>query len=110
MPSPSETRSQDSYHTSSQGATSGALDDTASSAQEMGPLPGVTVTFLSNTPNTAYQSRLRDVRARSVSPRPHRTISPIRLSVAQRHAQTVEHIAESAFSSVEVVADQTCRI
>ena len=44
---------------------------------------------------------------RSASPRPRRTISPIGLSVAQQRARTAEQKADSAFSGVGVVADQT---
>ena len=73
----------------------------------MGPPPGVVVTFVPEAPNTSYEQRMGDVRARSVSPRPRRTISPSKLSVAQRRAQIVEQKAESAFSGVGVVADQT---
>ena len=82
-------------------------EDTASLAQGMGPPPGVTVTVLSTSPNAAYQNKLRDVRARSASPRPQRAILLIGLSMAQLHAQTVEQKVESAFSSVGIVADQT---
>ena len=44
---------------------------------------------------------------RSTSPRPRQTISPSRLSVAQRRAQIAEMKVENAFSGVGVVADQT---
>ena len=50
---------------------------------------------------------MKDVRTRSVSPRPRRTISPSKLFVAQRRAQIVEQKVESAFSGVGMVADQT---
>ena len=82
------------------------VEDTASSVQGMGPPPGVVVTVLTDAPNTSYERRMGDVRTRSVSPRPRRTISPSKLSVAQRRAQIAEAKAESAFSGVGMVADQ----
>ena len=51
---------------------------------------------------------MRDVRTRSVSPWPRWMISPSKLSVAQRRAQIAEQKAESAFSGVGMVGDQTC--
>ena len=65
-------------------------EDTASSIQAEGAPPGVTVQWLTNTPNTAFNQRMEDARPRSVSPRPRRTISPSKLSVAQRRAQIAE--------------------
>ena len=50
---------------------------------------------------------MRNVRTRSVSPRPRQMISPSKLSVAQRRAQIAEQKAESMFSGVGMVADQT---
>ena len=70
--------------------------------------PGVTVQFVSNTPNTVFDQRIRDTRMRSVSPRPHRVISPS-LSVAQLRAQTAEQKADIALSSTGQIADQTIR-
>ena len=90
-------------------AAEDAYEDSASSTRRMGPPLDVTVQFVSAAPNVAYQHRLRDVRARSASPRPHRTISPIGLSMAQQRARTAEQKADSAFSGVGVVADQTRR-
>ena len=49
----------------------------------------------------------RNVRARSASPQPRRTVSPIALSVAQQRARTAEQRAETALSGVEVVAERT---
>ena len=107
MSSPSEAQSIKSVTVSSPLATDAACEDTASSALGMGPPPNVTVQFISNAPNAEYKMRMRDVRTRSASLRPRRTISPSRLSVAQRRAQIAEMKVESAFSGVGVVADQT---
>ena len=92
---------------SSPKVTDATFEDTASSILAEGAPPGVTVQWLTNTPNTSFEQRMRDVRTRSVSPRPRRTISPSKLSVAQRRAQIAEQKAESAFSGVGMVADQT---
>ena len=91
---------------SSPKATDATLEDTASSILAEGAPPGVTVQWLTNTPNASFDQWMRDVCTRSVSPRPRRTISPSKLSVAQRHAQIVEQKAESAFSGVGMVANQ----
>ena len=50
---------------------------------------------------------MQDVRPRSISPRPRRTASPSKLSVAQQRARAAEEKAESAVSGVGMVADQT---
>ena len=92
---------------SSPKATDATLEDTASSILAEGAPPGVTVQWLTNTPNTSFEQRMRDVRMHSASPRPRRTISPSKLSVAQRRAQIAEQKVESAFSGVGMVADQT---
>ena len=105
MSSPSETQSHGSFHTSSQDATGAAYEDTASSAQRMGPPPGVSVQFVASSPNATYTSRLRDVRVHSVSLRLRRTISPTSLSVVQQRARFAEQKVEDAFSGVGVVAD-----
>ena len=102
------TRSQDSVHASSQYAAETALEDTASSVRGMGAPPGVTVQWLSHTPNTAFGRRMRDIRSRSVSPRPRRVISPS-LSVAQFRAREAEHAAATAISGVDQVAGETRR-
>ena len=107
MSSPSETQSVKSVTVSSPLATETTYEDTASSVQGTGPPPGVVVTFVPDAPNTSYQRRMRDVRAHSASLRLRQTISPSGLSVAQRRAQIAELKAESAFSRVGVVADQT---
>ena len=106
MSSPSEAHSEKSVTVSSPLATDATIEDTASSAQGMGPPPGVVVTVLTDAPNTSYARRMRDVRARSAWPRPRRTFSPSKLSVAQRRAQIAEAKAESAFSGVGDVAEQ----
>ena len=93
-------------HASSQYAAETALEDTASSVRGMGAPPGVTVQWLSHTPNTAFGQRMRDVRSRSVSPRPRRVISPS-LSLAQFHVRESEHAAATAVSGVDQVADET---
>ena len=85
---------------------SDAIQDTASSVQGMGAPPGVTVQFVSNTPNTVFDQRMRDNRTRSVSPRPRRVISPS-LSVAQLRTQTAERKADTALSSAGQIVDQT---
>ena len=51
---------------------------------------------------------MKDERARSASPQLRRSISPLGLSMAQQRAQTAEQKVESAFSSIGIVADQTC--
>ena len=105
MSSPSG--SAKSVMVSSPKATDATLEDTASSILAEGTPPGVMVQWLTNTPNASFEQWMRDVRTRSVSPRPRRTISPSKLSVAQRRAQIAEQKAESAFSGVGMVADQT---
>ena len=71
--------------------------------------PGVTVQWLTNTPNTAFTRRMRDIRSRSVSPRPRRVVSPS-FSVAQSRARTAELKADTALSSVGRIAEQTIRV
>ena len=88
-------------------AAEDAYEDTASSVQAEGAPPGVTVQWLTNTPNTAFNQRMEDAHLRSVSPRPRRTVSPSKLFVVQRCAQIVEQKAESTFLGVGMVADQT---
>ena len=105
MSSPSE--SVKSVTVSSPKATDATLEDTVTSVLAEGAPPGVTVQWLITTPNVAFEQRMRDVRPRSASPRLRRTVSPSRLSMAQRRARIVEQKAESAFSGVGMVADQT---
>ena len=80
MSSPSE--SVKSVTVSSPKATDVTLEDTATSILTEGALPGVTVQWLTNTPNAAFEQWMGDVRAQSVSPRTRRTISSSKLSVA----------------------------
>ena len=104
------TRSQDSAHSSSQYATGAAWEDTASSAAHPRTLPGRSTTVSpSVAPNSAYVQWRSLTRGRSASPRPRRIASPIGVSDAQRRAQMAEQIAESAFSGVGQVADETRR-
>ena len=73
-------------------------------------LPGSSTTISpSVAPNSAYARRRSLSRARSASPGPRRVASPIGVSVAQRHTQMAERVAESAMSGVGQVADQTRR-
>ena len=102
------TRSQDSTHSSSQYATGAAWEDTASSAAHPRTLLGRSMTVLpSVAPNSAYTQWRSLTRGCSASPRPRRIASPIGVSDAQRRAQMAEQIAESAFSGVGQVADET---
>ena len=120
MSSPSISPSVKSASVSSPRAAETEFEDTASSAQGTGKPPVVTVQdvcmdvpassprqVIPSAPNTLFVKRKEEVRARSVSPRMRRTISPSRLSVAQRRAQLAEEKAESAFSGVGFVAEQT---
>ena len=103
------TRSQDSVHANSQYAAETALKDTASSVRGMGAPPGVTVQWLSKPPNAAFDQQVKDARSRSVSPRPHRVVSPS-LSVAQLRAQAAEQTAVTAVSGVGRVERETHRV
>ena len=107
MSSPSEHSPERSVSVNSPAAADSTIEDTASSILAEGAPPEVTVQWLTNTPNSAFAQRMQDVRPRSVSPRPRRTASPSKLSVAQQRARAAEEKAESAVSSVGVVADQT---
>ena len=107
MSSPSEHSPERSVSVSSPAAADSTMEDTASSILAEGAPPGVTVQWLTNTPNSAFAQRMQAIRLRSVSPRPRRTVSPSRLSVAQQRARAAEEKAESAVSGVGVVADQT---
>ena len=84
------------------------VEDTASSVLATGPPPGVTVQWLTNTPNATFDWRMRDARSRSNSPRPRRVVSPS-LSVAQQCARAAELKADSALSSTGRIVDQTIR-
>ena len=98
MSSPTEQSPETSVSVSSPAAAEHASVDSASSTRRVGALPNVT-----------FETRLSDVRARSVSPRMHRTVSPSSLSVAQQRVRTAEQRALSALSSVGVIANQTQR-
>ena len=120
MSSPSENSPEQSVSVSSPAAADGTMEDSASSTRGTGPPQIVTVQsvyanappssprqVVPAAPNAAYSSRLRDVRSRSASPRPRRTITPTELSVAQQRARTAELKADTAYSGVGMVADQT---
>ena len=64
MSSPSEK----SVTVSSPAAAEDVYEDTASSVQAEGAPSGVTVQWLTNTPNTAFNQRMEVARPRSVSP------------------------------------------
>ena len=106
MSSPSETRSQGSFQSSSQYATGGALQDTAESVQQGAIVPGSSVTESRRAPNSAFSRRRMANRARSASPGLRRSPSPLGVSVARRRAQLAERVAESAISGVGQVADE----
>ena len=121
MSSPSETSPERSVTVSSPLAANAEYEDTASSTQGTGPpptvqyvgtelLPSAPQEIVPAAPNTVFSSRARTVRARSASPRPRRTITPTALSVAHQRARTAEMKADTAFSSVGMVADETRRV
>ena len=101
-----ETRSQDSVHASSQYAAQTVLEDTASSVRGRDAPPGVTVQWLSNPPNAAFDQRMKDARSRSISPRPRRVVSPS-LSMAQLCARVAEQTVATAVSGVGRVERET---
>ena len=118
--SPSVKSDEQSVSVSSPLAADGTMQDSATSTRSTGPPPIVTVQsvhayappssperVVPTAPNSTFSSRLSDVRARSASPRPRRTITPTELSVAQRRARTAELKADTAYSSVGMVADQS---
>ena len=107
MSSPSANSPEETVSVNSPVAAGGTIEDSASSTRRMGPPPDVSVQVFSSLLNVAYRSRLADVRSRSISPRPRRTVSLVSLSVAQQRARTAEQKAESAFSSVGVITDRT---
>ena len=107
MSSPSEHSPERSVSVSSPAAADSTIEDTASSILAEGAPPEVIVQWLTNTPNSAFAQQMQDVRPRSVSPRPRRTASPSKLSVAQQRARAAEEKAESAVSGVGMAADQT---
>ena len=105
MSTPSE-KGSDSATTPPPPLQSDEVQDTASSVLAVGAPPGVTVQWLTNTPNTAFDQRMRDARPRSVSPWQRRVVSPS-LSVAQLHAGTAEQKVDTTLSSAGRIADQT---
>ena len=110
MSSPSETSPEQSVMVSSPVAADATIEDSASSTRRIGPSPDVTVQFISNAPNTAFDMRLRTVHARSASPQPRRTIVSPGLSVAQQRARTAEIQAKTALSGVGDVVEETSRV
>ena len=97
------------------------IEDTASSVQGMGEPEIVTVQSVHSnvspspprqvavySPNSVYSRRVRDARARSVSPRPRRVVSPS-VTIAQLRARTAEWKADTAQSFAGRIADQTVR-
>ena len=107
MSSPSEHSPEQSGSVSSPAAADSTMEDTALSVLAVGVPLGVTVQVLPGSPNASFERRMRDVRSRSVSPRPRQTISSSRLSVAHQRARAVEEKADSEVSGVGMVADQT---
>ena len=84
------------------------IEDTASSVQGMGVPEIVTVQSVHsnappspprlvavNAPNTMFSRRMRDTRARSVSPRPRRAVSPS-VTIAQMRARAAKWKADTA--------------
>ena len=123
MSSPSETSPTRSVTVSSPLAANAEYEDTASSTHGTGPPPFVTaqevrmgsppsapVQITPVAPNTVFSNRANTVRARSASPRPRRTVTPTELSVAQQRARTAEMKADTAYSGVGMVAEETRRV
>ena len=101
------TRSQDFVHSNSQYAAGTVLEDTASSVRHTGQLPGSLATLLPRAPNSAFERlRAMDQSTFRISGL-RRSLSPLGISVVQRHAQLAEQVAESAMSGVGRVADET---
>ena len=96
------------------------IEDIALSVQGMGVPEIVTVQSVHSNappsppripvsaPNTMFSRRMRDTRARSVSPRPRRAVSPS-VTIAQLRARTAEWKADTAQSFAGQIADQTVR-
>ena len=101
------TCSQDAVHASLQFAAKTALADTASSVQHTKRSPGSSSPNTSRAPNAAYLRGAAVARARSVSLGPRWSLSPLGLSVVQRHAQMAEQSAAmAAVSGVGLVAQE----
>ena len=81
--SPSEMRTQDSVHGSSQYGAADAIEDTTSSVNIGRRRPSPTRIGGSEFPNTVFARGVVAVRSRSASPRPRRSPSPLGVSVAQ---------------------------
>ena len=108
--SPSETRTQDSVHGSSQYGAADAIEDTASSVNIGRRRPSPTRIGGSEFPNTVFARGVAAVRSRSASPRPRRSPSPLGVSVAQRRAQLAAQSAATAVSGVGRVEAETRRV
>ena len=108
--SPSETRSQDSPHGSSQFGVAAALEDTASSVHIGRRQPSPSRTGGQPAPNTAFTFRSAAGRSRSASPRPRRSLSPLGVSVAQRRAQLAAQSAATAVSGVGRIEREARRV
>ena len=76
----------------------------------MGSPPSAPQQIVPAVPNMVFSSRARTVRARSASPQPRRTITLTELSVAQQRARIVELKADTAYSGVGMVAEETRRV
>ena len=108
--SPSETRSQDSPHGSSQFGVAAAFEDTASSVHIGRRQPFPSQTGGQPAPNTAFKFGSAVGRSRLASPRPRRSLSPLGVSVAQRRAQLAAQSAATAVSGVGHVTEETRRV
>ena len=106
MSASSRTHSQDSFRASSQQATGGALEDTASSVHAGHVSHGSSATQSRRAPNTVFTRGTTLSRSRSVSPGLSRPASPLGVSVARRRAEYAERTAVSAISGVGQVADE----
>ena len=81
-------------------------EDSASSTRRFGSPADLDARNVRRPPNVTFESGRQTARARSVSPRLRRAISPSGLSVAQQRARTAEQKAESAISGIEDVASR----
>ena len=108
--SPSETRSQDSPHGSSQFGVAAALEDTASSVHIGRRQPSPSRTGGQPAPNTAFTFCSAAGCSRSASPRPCRSLSPLGVSVAQRRAQLAAQSAATAVSGVGRIEREARRV
>ena len=108
--SPSDTRSQGSWHGSSQFGAADAMEDTASSVNIGRRRHSPTRTGGTGFPNTAFARGIAAVRSRSASPRPRRSPSPLGVSVAQRRAQLAAQSAATAVSGVGRIEAETHRV